>query len=546
MEHPTSTTLGAHVISGDGSGESVIAHELAHQWFGDLVTCRTWGEVWLNEGFARLFERIFNEVTDDKESALLGLKGSRDRYLQEVKTKVRALSEPNSLVSGALDKHAYDKGSLVLEYLRFLTNRIPIASPNYGEPFGLVMKDYLSRHAFSSATSYDLQKSFEVVTGQSFQSIFDQWVRSPGHPVVKITPKWSAGTLALEVVQDQAIRNEKAWRAFAFPLVLDLIAKDGTKIRKIVELFNDTQTIIWKIEKEPVAVIANPTWIVPGEFQVIQGREAWINVLRFASDVTAQITALESLNDLERGIVSSQVVQAISNQSSSLVKAMALDLWTAHVENLDHVSKLWLLTSSEAVKSRSVRDRLAKVESWLVKNSPNGPSIGDIARFKERYKDSFLVSERQALADILLWAEPHQATRFVTNELARADLSTKERVSLIDSLMESQEGDAVQIVSGLLASPSTFYVKSTLEILDTHKWKNDQIVKPLLSVARNHRNRLVRVKAIDLLSKQSQSASQICPTLSELRFVKDLISMPKPEEQIGVAAQRAYSALSCH
>src|SRR5206468_5820588 len=59
MEHQTATTLGGWRVNGDGSGEEVIAHELAHHWFGDWVTCEKWGELWLNEGFASYLPMVF-------------------------------------------------------------------------------------------------------------------------------------------------------------------------------------------------------------------------------------------------------------------------------------------------------------------------------------------------------------------------------------------------------------------------------------------------------------------------------------------------------
>jgi aminopeptidase N len=165
--------------------DEVVRHELAHQWFGDSVTCRDWQHIWLNEGFATYFEALYldqgyiNNV--DKASSrddfyYYMLTNIMSSYLAEsVEYKRPLVTNIYKHPSDLFDSHSYQKGACVLHMLR-----------NYVEEnnFRESLRTYLDRHKDGSVETDDLRRVLEEVSGISLQQFFDQWTCKPGHPTL--------------------------------------------------------------------------------------------------------------------------------------------------------------------------------------------------------------------------------------------------------------------------------------------------------------------------------------------------------------------------
>ncbi|MGB5105427.1 MAG: M1 family aminopeptidase [Candidatus Zixiibacteriota bacterium] len=160
MEHQTCSSIGAFP-------ESLLAHELAHQWWGDMITCGTWHDIWLNEGFARYSEALWLEHVNGPQ-ALQQYMNSLTRLDQQV--YVADTTNVNTM----FDRVVYDKGAMALHMLRF----------NLGdEMFFRVIRAYgESRHKYNSATTSDFQALCEDISGRDLQYFFDQWVYQPSMP----------------------------------------------------------------------------------------------------------------------------------------------------------------------------------------------------------------------------------------------------------------------------------------------------------------------------------------------------------------------------
>jgi len=183
----------AHV---DFSSDPLVAHELAHMWFGDLVTCREWSEGWLNEGFATYFGALWTEEDlgyDDFELERIDI---RDAYLAESKKRYnrpivdRRFQQPIEL----FDRHLYQKGGCVVHMLR----------KKLGESnFWRALNYYLKRHEYQGVETADLRRSIFEATGVDLSSFFDQFIYREAHPRIKV---WHShdpvqGKLTLKYVQ---------------------------------------------------------------------------------------------------------------------------------------------------------------------------------------------------------------------------------------------------------------------------------------------------------------------------------------------------------
>lgn len=201
MENTGATTLTDIVLHDarahlDFSAEFLIAHELAHQWFGDLLTCRDWPHGWLNEGFATYGEVLWKEEAEGLDEADHNRKVDLESYLSEVEERYaraivsRSFDAPIDL----FDRHLYEKGALVLHELR---TRLGDAD------FWRVVRAYVAAHKHGSVETVDLARAVEQVTGRNFDRFFDEYVYRAGHPVLKVEIRFEADskTLRLDVKQ---------------------------------------------------------------------------------------------------------------------------------------------------------------------------------------------------------------------------------------------------------------------------------------------------------------------------------------------------------
>ena len=201
MENTTATTMYEHILLDrraalDVTSNDLIAHELAHQWFGDYVTCRDWSHAWLNEGFATFLEHVEREHRLGRDEYDWGILGDLESYLSEAQERYRRpivcreYVEPIDL----FDRHLYQKGSLVLHMLR----------RELGDTlFWGGVRGYLEKHALGLVETNDLQRALERVSGRSFELFFDQWVYRAGHPELKVKVSWENSLLLVEVEQTQ-------------------------------------------------------------------------------------------------------------------------------------------------------------------------------------------------------------------------------------------------------------------------------------------------------------------------------------------------------
>jgi aminopeptidase N len=185
----------------DTDSESLQSHELAHQWFGDYVTCRDWGQIWLNESFATYMQHMWTEKLKGHDEFLYAdLRASHNSVLgswaqgqrRPIVTKYYANKD------GLFDNYAYPGGGSVLHMLRkHLGDKLFAASLNH----------YLKSNAHQPVSTEDLRIAVEETSGQSMDWFFDQWLYRMGHPVFEVTQAYDAASkkLTLNVKQTQKL-----------------------------------------------------------------------------------------------------------------------------------------------------------------------------------------------------------------------------------------------------------------------------------------------------------------------------------------------------
>ena len=181
-------------VPGPSSTRSVVIHELAHQWFGDLVTCVDWSNLWLNEGFATYCEALYIEYSDGKDEFLRYMEIVGSTYFYDACNNYRRplvfnkYKYPDEL----FDSHSYQKGAWVIHMLRNIVG---------DDKFRSGLKNYLGYYRNSSVTTKDLQKVMEEASNLDLDLFFRQWIQFEGHPELDID--FDEETQDLKIIQQR-------------------------------------------------------------------------------------------------------------------------------------------------------------------------------------------------------------------------------------------------------------------------------------------------------------------------------------------------------
>lgn len=252
MENVSATTLGQDSLSDPRNGfwnmSSLNSHELAHQWFGDLVTCKDWSHIWLNESFASFFQYLYFEhsqgavgYAEEIEGAMQAYFGESRRYKRPISTKL--YQNPDVM----FDSHTYPKGGAVLHTLRRMLGDAAFFSG---------IKTYLNRHAHTPVVSDNLCQAMTDASGINLEWFWDQWIYKPGHPVIEYDWTWS-DTDGVVVKVRQTQDTSDGTPIYKIPAKIGFIS--GSRVtRQNIELNDKEQEFKFKLGEKPTAVILDP------------------------------------------------------------------------------------------------------------------------------------------------------------------------------------------------------------------------------------------------------------------------------------------------
>ncbi|GAC1696851.1 MAG: M1 family aminopeptidase [Ktedonobacteraceae bacterium] len=222
MEHTTATTHSFMLLMDKKAAFDndtlvpIVAHELAHQWFGDLVTCRDWSNGWLNEGFATYFENMWNEHDLGRDAFKQSMLGMKAWYMGEDKHYRRPMVYHVFHDDGfeLFDGHMYGKGAWVLHMLRHQLGEVA---------FKRAIKNYLERYREREVITADLERTFEESTGRSLAQYFQQWVYSGGYPEFTVNYSWDGERKLAKIKIKQTQKVDELTPCFVTPIDLDFI-----------------------------------------------------------------------------------------------------------------------------------------------------------------------------------------------------------------------------------------------------------------------------------------------------------------------------------
>ncbi len=265
MENITATTMAdTEILAADnplfaaGVGD-LVSHELAHSWFGNLVTCRNWAELWLNEGFATFMEAAFRERMYGRRNYMLKIMRDAEIFLtdESINQKRNGLFNRNAGdVSELFDRPAttYNKGGAVLHTLREEIGN---------DAFWKGVNAYLNKHKFGSVETTDLLAAMEEASGRQLDWFFDQWIYMAGHPKMDVKQTWIPATNTLRLTVTQTQKADRITpSAFRLPMDVEFTLADGKTTEKLA-ITKRAETFSFKLASRPTSIKLDPQDKIP-------------------------------------------------------------------------------------------------------------------------------------------------------------------------------------------------------------------------------------------------------------------------------------------
>lgn len=366
MENTTAVIFGDFVqktrqslLDNSDLNEGIVAHEMAHHWFGDLVTCESWANLPLNESFANYSEYLWFEHQYGRDAADHLRKREIDGYMNQA---VAGGDQHPLIYYGYKDKedmfdaHSYNKGGTILHMLRHYVG---------DRAFFAALKKYLEDNKYKAAEAANLRLAFEAVTGEDLNWFFDQWFFSKGHPTLEITKEYDAAKKVVNVTVQQT-QNFRESAAFILPFAIDVYTSTGGKaIRKNVRMTDIKQTFSIPVNREPIWVSVDAERMLLAKRTYKLEKDELIQQYKISKLYQDRAEALSGLRYMQEGNVSvQQVFEQALNDPFWAIRVRAIDGIEADATNTLLLNKIVQLAKNDPRSQvrRAAIQRLAKVE----------------------------------------------------------------------------------------------------------------------------------------------------------------------------------------
>lgn len=423
----------------DDDADGLIAHELAHQWYGDLLTCRTWAHIWLNEGFASFMDDCWMEQWKGRDWYETGFRETFRRVAEADDPK-----QPDALVYrdyasdwepfGHKGAMPYSKGSSVLAMLRHMLG---------DDVFWKGMQAYTHRFATRNVETEDFRKVLEEVSGRSLERFFEEYCYRPGTPVIKVSYRWDVEKKQVEVGFEQTQHMDVRTPAFAVPIDL-WFEVDGKAETSVFELTERRQKFHRSFDHEPTLFCIDPHTGLLAKLDVDLSRDMWKRMLEKGPTAVARLDAARALGE-DRGptVVDSLAACLRREKEFWRVRAKAADGLGRARRDAARDALIAALTRGEGIREPRVRraavEALGRYEydskaiATIVRFAKADPAYGVEAAATRALGDAHAVSS----ADVLL-ANRDRPSRYDRLKLAALDaLADIEDARGLDAAMKA-------------------------------------------------------------------------------------------------------------
>jgi aminopeptidase N len=309
----TDSTLFTDETENIRSSQSLVAHELVHQWFGDYVTCKDWSHTWLNEGFATYYEDLYDSHKNGPDSMLAGLYNTASYLLRDRPEHKPIVYRSYKDTWEQFDYRTYSKAGWVLHMLRTELG---------AEMFRKCVKTYLERHALGSVVTEDFRSVIEELTGRSYDRFFDQWIYHGGHPDLKIDYAWSEKEKLAKVSIEQTQEVTDNVMLFHFKTKLRFIIGDKPVDREIA-IDSKRHDFYFRLADEPNIVRFDPDYGLLANIKFDKPTAMLYEQLNNLKDVIGQMRAIDALKEKKDNKTIAKLKDILNGDSFYVVRVKA-------------------------------------------------------------------------------------------------------------------------------------------------------------------------------------------------------------------------------
>ena len=354
MENTTATVFfeGLNMSEGqflDENHEDIIAHELFHHWFGNLVTAESWANLPLNESFATYGEYLWEEFKYGRDQAdVKGLEDMSIYLANKRKTEPDVIRFDYADKEQMFDEISYHKGGRILHMLRKTVG---------DEAFFESLKLYLTKHSFKTAEIHDLRLVFEEISGMDLNWFFNQWFLASGHPVLSIQSSYDQikREIKVGITQDQNLTETPLYR---IPISVDIYS--GGKIeRKEIVLDRQNQSFIFPSLSPPDLVNVDAEKYILAEKNEIKSVQEYVFQYHNAPLFMDRIEAILKLKDLKEDASAKELMVSAIKDKNWLIRHTALSV----VEHLSDEEKKAVYGT---LKDLAINDKVSQVRAAAV------------------------------------------------------------------------------------------------------------------------------------------------------------------------------------
>jgi aminopeptidase N len=285
LQHPK---LAPEYLTGQ---DDLISHELGHQWFGDLVTCKDWGDIWLNEGFATFMETVWSESHFGKDQADYERWLAARGWFEQSNLYDKPIVRHDFNDSGEFDGNAYTKGGWVLYMLRHQLGE---------DAFYRGLKHYLEVNRGKNVVTADLAKAMEEATHTNVDQFFDQWLYGAGAPKFDLSYKYDDAKheVALTVKQTQKVEGHVG--LFHIPTEVEITTASGPRLFPItISGEKDTEVFTFRADSAPLMVLFDKGGHILKSADFHKEKKEWLYQLKNASELADRADAVTALGKLK-------------------------------------------------------------------------------------------------------------------------------------------------------------------------------------------------------------------------------------------------------
>jgi aminopeptidase N len=296
--------------------DDLISHELGHQWFGDLVTCKDWGDIWLNEGFATFAETLWNETHFGNDEADYQRWNNTREWFESGNLWNKPLVRHDFDDSSEFDGNAYGKGGWVLYMLRHQLGE---------DAFYRGLKHYLEVNRGKNVVTADLSKAIEEATHSNVDQFFSQWVYGAGAPKFDLSYTYDSEKHQVTITVKQTQKVEGRVGLFRVPVEVEITAATGPKLYNVM-VSKDKQTFSLPSESAPLMVLFDKGGQLLKSAEFHKEKKEWLYQMKNAADLIDRADAVVALGKLKNDDeVVAALGEALRNDKAWGVRAIAAD-----------------------------------------------------------------------------------------------------------------------------------------------------------------------------------------------------------------------------